>query len=118
MTSPYTAVNEVRTTRWRDKPNDEDTAVNIVSERWPRPIATVLSYASREIGPGRHERDRHARLIAAAPELLAALKEARGAFSVEYAEDGSVLSVGYDSEALRPLIALLDRAIASAESSS
>lgn len=70
MTSPYTAVNEVRMTRWRDQPNDDDTAVHILSEQYPRPIATVLSYASSGIGPGRPERDKHARLIAAAPELL------------------------------------------------
>ncbi len=56
----------------------------------------------------------NARLIAAAPDLLEALLEARAAFVVEYAEDGRVLSVGHDSEALRPMVATLDAAIAKA----
>lgn len=97
-------MNEVRTTRWLDQPNDEDTAVNIVSDRWPRPIATVLSYASRDIGPGRAERDKHARLIAAAPEMLDALRQAR-----EWLE-------GWASATHQ--LEVINAAIASAESSS
>lgn len=44
-----------------------------------------------------------------------ALKSARAAFKVEYDKDGSVQSVSYGSEALRPLIVELDNAIANLE---
>lgn len=64
-------------TSWEAKPKADDTAVVIVSEKWPQPVAVVHSYASPEIGPTRHERDRHALLLAAAPDLLEQVRNLR-----------------------------------------
>ena len=117
MTSPYTAVNEVRTTRWHDRPNDGDTAVEIFSEQFPKPIARVLSYSSRAHGPGRHERDRYARLIAAAPDMLGALKSALPVLEATQ----RLMMVEAAKLGMEPDNTLLNRlraAIASAESSS
>ena len=56
-----------------------------------------------------------ARLIAAAPDMLEALKGVRSRFSVEYGSDGSPSSVSYGNNALREVVATLDAAIAKAE---
>jgi hypothetical protein len=45
--------------------------------------------------------------------VVKALQQARDAFNVEYDSDGKVQAVGYDSNALRPLVAMLDAALAS-----
>lgn len=54
-----------------------------------------------------------ARRINAYDDLLEALQAARSTFAVEHI-DGSRASISYDSEALRPLIVMLDSAIAKA----
>ena len=43
--------------------------------------------------------------------LMDALTAARDTFVVEYGADGKPLTVGYDGNALRPLIAVLDAAL-------
>lgn len=55
------------------------------------------------------------RQLAAARAMLAALKDARSTFKVEYNASGRAALVSYGSEALPELIALLDSAIAAAE---
>ena len=44
-------------------------------------------------------------------KLMDALTTARNTFVVEYGADGKPLTVGYDGNALRPLIVVLDAAL-------
>jgi hypothetical protein len=66
-------------------------------------------------GATTEQRDANARLIAAAPDLLAALKALVGNDSVRYLDDEGPRGEGWQSNELAAAIAAADAAIAKAE---
>lgn len=92
----------------RPGPTPSATGYSEIAYPWPHGL-------DRE---NRKMQEVNARLIAAAPDMLEALKGARAAFIVEYDIEGGAQSVSYNGDALRPLIRLLDAAIAKAEGQS